>query len=176
MFPRVLIETVVLAPPVFKRLLLPLSLAMVVYLLGAAWLAWRATQAVPKSEADAHLAVNNPFEIVPALRFTAVLVAIMLAVTLANDWFGDAGIYLTAAISGAADVDAITLSLSQLAAKDGIAPEIAARGVLIAAVANSLVKITLVGFIGGTALLVRMAPFALIGLLIAVVSSALGVL
>ena len=105
------------------------------------------------------------------MRFTALLVGIMLAVELANDWFGDAGIYLTAAISGAADVDAITLSLSQLAAKDGLAPEIAARGVLIAAVANSLIKIALVGFIGGTALFVRMAPFALLGLVIAVLSS-----
>jgi uncharacterized membrane protein (DUF4010 family) len=171
MFPRVLIETVVLAPPVFRLLLLPLSLAMVLYLLGAGWLAWRGTKAEPKPEADAHLAVNNPFEIGPALRFTALLVGIMLAVELANDWFGDAGIYLTAAISGAADVDAITLSLSQLAAKDGLAPEIAARGVLIAAVANSLIKIALVGFIGGTALFVRMAPFALLGLVIAVLSS-----
>lgn len=171
MFPRVLIETVVLAPPVFKLLLLPLSLAMVVYLLGAGWLAWRGSKADPKPEADAHLAVNNPFEIGPALRFTALLVGIMLAVKLANDWFGDAGIYWTAAISGAADVDAITLSLSQLAAKDGLAPEIAARGVLIAAVANSLIKIALVGFVGGTALFVRMAPFALLGLVIAVLSS-----
>jgi uncharacterized membrane protein (DUF4010 family) len=171
MFPRVLIETAVLAPPVFMLLLWPLSLAMVLYLFGAGWLVWRGSHADATVQADAHLAVSNPFEIGPALRFTALLVAIMLVVKLANEWFGDAGIYLTAAISGAADVDAITLSLSQLSAKGGLAPAIAAQGVLIASVANSLVKLALVGLIGGAVLLTRMAPFALLGLFVAVISA-----
>jgi len=185
MFPRVLIETAVLAQPVMWLLLWPLGLAMAVYLLGTGWFVWRGaqiqsqtksqiqiqtqTKSQTSAQADAYLAVSNPFEIGPALRFTALLVAIMLATNLANEWFGDAGIYLTAAISGAADVDAITLSLSQLSATDGLAPEIAARGVLMAALANSLVKLVLVGAIGGAALVARVAPFALFGLAVAAV-------
>jgi|AntAceMinimDraft_12_1070368.scaffolds.fasta_scaffold05790_6 uncharacterized membrane protein (DUF4010 family) len=170
MFPRVLVETAVLARPVFHALIWPLLAAMAIYLLGAAWLAWRGLHGSahePAPTTDVDLSVNNPFEIGPALRFTAVLVAIMFLVKLANEGFGDAGIYLSAAISGAADVDAISLSLSRMASQDELAAPIAARGILIAALSNSLVKLALAAFIGGWALFYRTAPFVLLGLAVA---------
>jgi len=170
MFPRVLVETAVLARPVFHALIWPLLAAMAIYLLGAAWLAWRGLRGSghePAPTSDVDLSVNNPFKIGPALRFTAVLVAIMFLVKLANEGFGDAGIYLSAAISGAADVDAISLSLSRMASQDELAAPIAARGILIAALSNSLVKLALAAFIGGWALFYRTAPFVLLGLAVA---------
>ena len=170
MFPRVLVETAVLARPVFHALIWPLLAAMAIYLLGAAWLAWRGLHGSahePAPTTDVDLSVNNPFEIGPALRFTAVLVAIMFLVKLANEGFGDAGIYLSSAISGAADVDAISLSLSRMASQDELAAPIAARGILIAALSNSLVKLALAAFIGGWALFYRTAPFVLLGLAVA---------
>ncbi len=172
MFPRVLVETAVLARPVFALLLWPLLAAMAFYLLGAAWLAWRGLhrsghEPAPADEVD--LSINNPFEILPALRFTAILVSIMFFVELANEGFGDAGIYLSAAISGAADVDAISLSLSRMAADEGLANPVAARGILIAALSNSLVKLALAAFIGGLPLLYRTAPFMLSGIAVAAI-------
>lgn len=164
MFPRVLVETGVLAKDVFVELIWPLSAAMLIYLLGAAWLGWRGLRAESAPTSDADLSVSNPFEIVPALRFTAVLVVIMFVVKLANEWLGDPGIYFTSAISGAADVDAISLSLSRMAADEELTVSIAARGILIASLSNSLIKLSLAAVIGGWPLLSRTAPFVFLGL------------
>lgn len=164
MFPRVLVETGVLARVVFVELILPLSAAMTIYLLGAAWLAWRGLRSESAPTSDADLSVSNPFDIGPAMRFTLVLVVIMFVVKLANEWLGDPGIYLTSAISGAADVDAISLSLSRLAADEELTVPIAARGILIASLTNSLVKLTLATVIGGWSLFYRTAPFVFFGL------------
>ena len=178
MFPRVLVETAVLARPVFDLLIWPLLAAMAIYLLGAASLGWRGLGGKGKegkegketrATSDVDLSINNPFEILPALRFTAILVTIMFLVKLANQGFGDAGIYLSAAISGAADVDAISLSLSRMAAEEELANPIAARGILLAALSNSLIKLGLAGFIGGLPLLYRTAPFVLSGLAVAAI-------
>jgi len=62
MFPRVLVETAVLARPVFHALIWPLLAAMAIYLLGAAWLAWRGLHGSahePAPTTDVDLSVNN---------------------------------------------------------------------------------------------------------------------
>jgi uncharacterized membrane protein (DUF4010 family) len=55
--------------------------------------------------------------------------------------FGDRGVLLSALVAGLADVDAITLSLSELSrAGQGLSPEAAASGVVVAAMANTALK------------------------------------
>ncbi|GGK77954.1 hypothetical protein GCM10009067_33060 [Haloarcula sebkhae] len=66
----------------------------------------------------------------------------------ANTWFGDSGIYATAFLSGLADVDAITLTLSALEADGEISPEVATTGIVIGAIANTLTKAGLAWLLG----------------------------
>jgi uncharacterized membrane protein (DUF4010 family) len=54
-------------------------------------------------------------------------------------FFGTAGIYVSSFITGIADVDPITLSLSNLAG-DTISNTVAARGITLAALSNTAVK------------------------------------
>ena len=65
----------------------------------------------------------------------------MLLSQALQHWKGSSGIYALAAISGLADVDAITLSLAELSRDtNDLDLQTAARGIVLAAVSNTLVK------------------------------------
>ena len=169
MFPRVLAVSAVVAPALLSVLTWPLALAMGCYLAGAAWLALVGVKGAPEVNEPLDSGLQNPFQIGQALRFTLVLVLIMFAVEVARTYFGDAGVWVMAAISGAADVDAINLSLSRIAG-DELSLQLAGQGILIAALSNSLFKLALSWTIGGNAIGWRTLPFVLAGMVVAILS------
>ena len=67
---------------------------------------------------DFHL--KNPFEIYEVLKFGALLALIILATVLARRFYGDMGLLGLAAVSGLADVDAMTLAAARLCESAGI--------------------------------------------------------
>ena len=82
----------------------------------------------------------------------------------ARAWFGDAGVYGVAILSGLSDVDAITLSLSRNAMGD-LSNQVAVQGIYLAALSNSLVKGGLIALIGGRQLALCTLPIMATGLL-----------
>jgi len=78
-------------------------------------IAWFLARGAGRVEAPA-LTLENPVDIVSALRFAALLALIMLLVPVLRDWLGDAGLYLLALVSGFVDVDAISLSTAKTSA------------------------------------------------------------
>jgi uncharacterized membrane protein (DUF4010 family) len=81
--------------------------------------------------------------------------AILIGANLARSLFGDTGLYLSSIFGGLLDVDAITLSLSELAnTGDGISEVTAARAIGMATLTNTLVKGGIV-IVGGSPLLRR---------------------
>jgi uncharacterized membrane protein (DUF4010 family) len=152
MYPRMLIVAGLIAPPMFAELALPtLVMALVTYG-SAVWLLRDRGQAV---EPEA-LLPRNPLELSSAFAFGALLALVMLLGKALTEWFGDAGVYVLAAASGVADVDAINLSLSKMTA-DGLALRVATIGIVLAAAVNSLVKSGMAIAIGGTPLGRRVA-------------------
>jgi len=147
MAPRVLAEVAV----VNRDLLMPLLPGMV--LLGIIPLAamgvvlWR----FKGGEVEHRPAMSNPLELKSALLITAALAAVFVMSNAAQAWFGDKGIYGLAILSGIADVDAITVALANQA-KDGLSDTVAARGILLASLTNTLVKAAIVLFVGGWSL------------------------
>lgn len=84
---------------------------------------------------------KNPFELGPALTFGLIYAVILLATNTARLYLGSTGIYLSSIASGLADVDAITLSLAELSLDTrDLDLQTAARGIVLAAVSNTLVK------------------------------------
>jgi uncharacterized membrane protein (DUF4010 family) len=144
MFMRVLFLAALLNPALAK-LLVPSMSVMAIWLFIAAVLRTR------KSERPAVNSLNlrNPVELGQALQFGLLLVLIILASHAIRDWLGEAGIYLLAAISGLADVDAITISMARLGVGE-ISMHSAALAVLAATVVNTLTKATLVAIIAGS--------------------------
>jgi uncharacterized membrane protein (DUF4010 family) len=138
MFVRVLFFAAVLNPGLAK-LLGPPTFAMALWLFVAAVLQTRKTE---RAALDS-FKLRNPVELGQALQFGLLLAIIILASHAARAWLGEAGIYLLAAVSGLADVDAITLSMSRLALGE-ISIRSGAIAVLAATMVNTLTKATLV--------------------------------
>jgi len=141
----------------------------VVAALAAGALLWRTTGDTGGPAAD----VENPFRLGPALLFGAIFAAVLVVSEYANAWLGASGVYATAFVSGLADVDAITLTLSKLAAEGSVAPGVATTGIVLAAVANTLVKAGLAWVLGtrelGRLVTAVLAAVAAVGLVVAVV-------
>jgi uncharacterized membrane protein (DUF4010 family) len=162
MFPRVLLEVGLVNAELLPHLLLPLGLAGLVYATGAL-VFYRI--AGDELQETVEPPLKNPFELGPALRFAALLALILLLIEAARAWFGDAGVWGVAILSGLSDVDAITLSLAR-SAKGDMGSELAVQGIYLAAFSNSLVKAALIALLGGRELALRTLPVMALGLLL----------
>lgn len=143
MFPRALVEVAVVNPALLPHVAVPLGLMTAAGVLAAVAVYWRSTR-----EDGVTADIENPFRLQPALVFGALFAAVLLVSESANAVLGVSGVYATAFVSGLADVDAMTLTLSKLAAEGTIAPDVATTGIVIAATANTLVKAALAWILG----------------------------
>jgi uncharacterized membrane protein (DUF4010 family) len=91
---------------------------------------------------------NNPFELRQAIRFGAIFAAVTFVAKAAQVYLGDAGLYLAGALAGLTDVDAIALSMAQLArsAPDSAGPALVT--IVLAALSNTLFKAGMVATLG----------------------------
>ncbi len=164
MFPRTLLVAAAIEPALFWPLVLPLGLATLTGYAASAVLWRRARTASPRTR----LEVQNPFELTTALKFGALLAAIILLAHGLSAWWGDAGVLVLALLSGLADVDAINLSLARMAGTT-LAMDIAALGIGLAVISNTLVKAAIALLFGarslGWAVLSVMVSALLAGLL-----------
>ncbi|RXK50301.1 MgtC/SapB family protein [Halorientalis pallida] len=143
MFPRALVEVAVVNPALLPFVAVPLGAMTAVGAVVAVVVYWRSAV---ETTVDAD--IENPFQLRTALFFGALFAAVLFVSDYANAWLGTSGIYATAFVSGLADVDAMTLTLSKLAAEGAVEPGVATTGIVIAASANTLVKAGLAWVIG----------------------------
>jgi uncharacterized membrane protein (DUF4010 family) len=124
-------------PPLMAGLLAPFGVATLIGTAAALW-CWRRGRATRPAVAE--LVPRNPLDLRVAVGFAIVLAVVMVAARAAQDKFGVGGLYAVAAVSGLADVDAITLSIASHAAQLGVPREAAVSGLAIAAGVDTLVK------------------------------------
>lgn len=164
MFGRMLLVSSMLNHRLFELLLLPTVLmSMIVYLPAALY--WFRQGDSPTGLGSP---LTNPLELKTAVLFGLLLALIMLLGRVLKAGFGESGLIALAVASGAADVDAITLSLARMSAED-LAPGTAAMGIIIAAAANSLTKAVMATLVGG----IRIGLMVGIPLLVAAVGGVL---
>jgi uncharacterized membrane protein (DUF4010 family) len=96
----------------------------------------------------ASLELKNPFDVASALKLAALIAIIMLLAKVLSSMSNSQGVYLLAAISGIADVDAITLSMARLAGTR-MPERDAATAILIAVAINTLAKAVMAAAIAG---------------------------
>lgn len=143
MFVRIALIVAGISYTLLPALLLPLGVMFLVSALIGGLGLWR-----EPNRASAQLALPNPLDIRSALIFAAVLCAALILSRLAREYWGQGGILGVAAIAGTVDTDAITISMSQLT-NGQIAEHLAARGIIVAAITNTLFK-GVIAAIGGT--------------------------
>ena len=151
-FVRVLAEIAVVAPAHFGRIAPPL-VAMLILAAGIAVFLYFHTRN--------HRAVmaehGNPADLRTAIIFGSLYAVVVFAVAWTNAEFGDRGLYLVALVSGLTDMDAITLSTSQLVGQDRLDTQTAWRMIRVASLANLVFKGALVAILGSRELLRRVA-------------------
>jgi uncharacterized membrane protein (DUF4010 family) len=96
--------------------------------------------------------LKNPFSLTAACKFGLLFAAVLLVVAAVERYFPGQGYYLVAALAGLTDVDAITLSMTGLARSGGASLATIAGALVVAALANTLVKCGLVVATGGAKL------------------------
>ncbi|MDX1456623.1 MAG: MgtC/SapB family protein [Marinobacter sp.] len=151
MFPRILVYCLLINRDLLPSLVGPV-IAMTLALYVPAFAIWRYNRdslAVEQPQLS-----KNPLDLKTALAFGVLLTMILLVGELLKEWFGNTGIYVLAATSAIADVDAITLSLTRLS-HSSISADTAVLGIIIAAAVNNLVKTGLATSIGTKALGLR---------------------
>ena len=150
MFARVLVVVAVVNRALLGPLFLPFA-AMGLVAAGAAALIYLRGHPDGKgASAKDDLRVANPFSITSAAKFAAFFAVVLVAVKIAQDNFSDSGVYAVAALAGLTDVDAITLSMAELA-KTGSA-QVAVIAIVIASLVNTAVKCGIAFVLGGLAL------------------------
>lgn len=143
MFPRALIEVAIVNPDLLTSVAIPLGAMTMTGAIVATFVYWRST-----AEPDIDTDIENPFRLAPALVFGVLFAIVLVVADYANLVLGSSGVYATAFITGLVGIDAITLSLSKLSADGAIAPAVATTGIVIATIANTLVKVGLVWILG----------------------------
>lgn len=153
MYLRILLYCAMITPTLLGYLVAPL-LVMTLVLYFPALLIWRKYRNGTRVEQPT--LNNNPLDLKSALLLGALLTVILLLASVLQQWLGNAGIYVLAAVSGITDVDAITLSLARMS-QSGLESRAVLIGIIIASSVNNLMKAGMAVSIGGRAMLLRVA-------------------
>jgi len=149
---RVLVMVALVYLPLLQALWLPLGVMGLVTALFAGYFYWHGS--TRRQLQQRQVPLSNPFSLWAASKFGLLFAAILLAVKLTEHYASSQGLYLLAAVAGATDVDAITLSMTEFARQNDLT--LAAGAIGIAALSNTLVKGGMVLLTGSQALRQRL--------------------
>ncbi|MDX2145264.1 MAG: DUF4010 domain-containing protein [Rhodospirillaceae bacterium] len=158
-FIRTLVIAAIIYPAGARPLAVALLTAAAATALSAVAVARRArgTHGVHHGKID----MGAAGDLTTAMVFAAVLAVVTLLVHYARGWFGDAGVYAVAALSGLVDVDAVTVSMTRLAAANGGSFVSAmSMAIVIALAVNTMAKLVYATAIAGRAFFPPVAGIA----------------
>lgn len=150
MFGRVVVLVLVVNRALVGHVLLPFAVMGGATAIAAAVFYRRGAAAESRGGRASNVTLRNPFSLTEAAKFGAFFALILLVVKVVQARFPGQGLYMVAALAGLTDVDAITLSMSEYAATGDAV--VAAHAIVIATLANTIVKAGIVGALADKAL------------------------
>ncbi len=142
---RIALVAGVLAPVLLERLAAPLG-AFAAVSVAVAFALVRRGGGAPGPSAEPPM--TSPLDLKAVFRFALILGAVMAAARVLSALFGSGALIPLAAGAGLADVDAVTLTVGQMAAK-GLDLHLGAWAILTAGLADSLSKSAIAALAGG---------------------------
>ena len=142
-------------------LLWPLTAMALVMAASAGLLLFR-----KKGSTQPGISITNPLELGTTIKLAAMIAIVMFAAEIVQDLAGKTGLLAVAAMSGIADVDAITISMARLGSEMA---DTAVQAIAVAVGVNTLVKATMAGWFGG----LRLGAYVGAGSMMAVAAAAL---
>jgi uncharacterized membrane protein (DUF4010 family) len=158
MFARMMVIVSVVDRPLLGTLAFPLGMMAAAGYLVAVVLLRKETNS---SGSHDPVPLHNPFELKRAVQFGLLYGVVLFVAKAAQVYVGSAGLYASAILAGLTDVDAITLSLSEFH-RSGMDASVAATGITLAGLTNTLVKAGIALVAGGPALGRRIASAFLV--------------
>lgn len=146
MFLRMAFVALVISPALYGLLLPALFFPILTGVFGV-YLAGRKSKTVDTPDYK----LDNPFDLSVALLFGAGLGLVILGARYLEAEFGTKGLLTLAWVTGIMDVDAMTISASQMV-QTGLEMKLAVMAIISAAVANSIAKCVLAFTIARTAM------------------------
>jgi uncharacterized membrane protein (DUF4010 family) len=137
-FIRILFEVGVVIPEKFGVIALPIAAVIFVMALICVVLFYFINKEDTKDEEMPE--PENPAQFKSALIFGLLYGFILLAVAFTKETFGNNALYIVSIVSGLTDVDAITLSLSQLIKEGSLEASFGWKLILLAGLSNMLFK------------------------------------
>jgi uncharacterized membrane protein (DUF4010 family) len=151
-FARVLVEIALVAPGMLQASL-PLLVVMA-WIVAIAVVYFLRIARRPAATAEQQ---EPSTELYGAILFGLLYAAVLFAVAVAKDRFGDRALFVVAGLSGLTDMDAITLSTAQLVTAERLDASVGWRLILVGAMANLVFKGIMVGVLGDARLRARVA-------------------
>jgi uncharacterized membrane protein (DUF4010 family) len=145
---------------------------MLLVSLGFVYFLWRKRK-VDEQESRERMDVSNPLRLPTAITFALAFSIVLIVVQAANEFLGYAGVYLASALAGVTDVDAITLSVSDLASSGQIELGVAATAIVLATLVNTTAKAVIAWILGSHELRRAVARAFAVVLLTGIVSGAI---
>lgn len=149
MFVRVMVTVALVYLPLLAHIWLPFSLMALFTAALAGFFYWRGNAGRQIKQRQDSL--SNPFSLWAASKFALLFALVLLTVKLTEHYAPAEGLYLVAAVAGLTDVDAITLSMTELARQNNQL-SLSAAALLVAVLSNTLVKGLLVMTLGSVLL------------------------
>lgn len=164
MLGRVTMIILALNQPLFMHLLVPV---IIMALPTCLYLAYHFFDERHKGQQVDLPELSNPLSLKLAIKFALLYGLIVFLIKAVTEFGGGAGFYPIAFLSGLTDMDAIALSLTNENSNANLATNMAATGIIIGAIANSIFKTGLGVFLGDKKLrkplLFGMIPMILAG-------------
>jgi len=170
MIPRVAIILIVVNAALLPIIALPFAAMLLTGIITVLFLRSGARHVDGADDVD----VENPLKISTAVVFGLVFAVVLVIVTLAQEYLGNAGVYVAAMLTGLTGVDPITLSVGRLADQGALAATVAASAIVIATVMNTAAKVGIVMMVGSSEL--RRQIIWSLGAVVLVGAAAVGVL
>jgi uncharacterized membrane protein (DUF4010 family) len=149
MLVRVAVMIGAISPELLGKAAVPLAILLAPGALLALW-GWWHTRALPGAVATPE--VQNPLGLATAIRFALLYALIKFLVKAAVETKFTTALLPIATLSGLTDMDAIALTLARSVTDHTVSSSIAARGIIVAATANSVLKGVLAASLGSPAL------------------------
>jgi uncharacterized membrane protein (DUF4010 family) len=149
MVPRLVLEIGAINPSLLPALAPTFAALALVPVAAVAYLVTRRRAEPPTAD----LKLSNPLQLSAALGFGALLVVLFVAQEGLRRALGDSGTYAIAALAALVDVDAVSLAMTEAAARGTLEAATAVRAIALAVLVNTAVKATLAAALGGVAML-----------------------
>jgi uncharacterized membrane protein (DUF4010 family) len=139
MFIRAVLVSSIINPSVGYLLIIPLvMIAASGYALS--YYSWT------KIKREVKINIGSPLALKPAIKFMIIFALVLFISKIVQTYFPN-WIYAFSVVAGLVEVDAVTISLSSMAFT-GLSPIIAAKGIILACISNTVSKWLLINWLG----------------------------